>query len=681
MANANVGIQIGAKDRATQVLKGLGGAFSKTFSGIRTAAGKVGGALKGIGGAMTSLKGLVGAFVAFKGVTALVGWMKEGIALAQVQAQAVGDLTRAMGRAGVEGAQAASKDFQAFASSLQAVTTTGDEAILEAATLGTRFGIVGEDLKKATKAALDMSASLGTSVKSSMILLGKAAKGETGTLGKFGIKLKDGIAESEKFGAALDAITETFGGAAQDAAKTYAGRMQQVSNSYGDLRENVGLAVTQNKIFNAFLVETRKTIDQLGGGIADNQQAMTDWVTKGVEMGFDALQSVIKIGGFVIKMFLGLKTVVLGLGAVFAGTFGLMVKAVQAMLSPINLMIQGLNALPGVEVYNPIEEGLNAVAGAAFDAAGEMAKLAGESAQSMVNVDGAIEAAGKTMSDFKNRVLETAKTIETDLTPAVQTTTKAIADQAVVKAEAEEKSKIIDFDAQLRQQQSAVVYDENKAAFEKMQEEAQAVTDLQIANTMTMANSMAQATGAAFESMVSGQATVRQAFGQLAKDVIGAAAAKAAAEAASAVAGIPVVGPFLAPAAAAGMLGLVKGFLSLVKFADGGVVTGGSPGKDSVGALLTPGERVLTVEQNKSFTTLMRRGPRSGTAAASSMGMASGGEVSAGGRGGINLTFAPRIESLDLPTQDQRKRALLRLGKDLEELVDDGLLLRNLVGA
>lgn len=67
------------------------------------------------------------------------------------------------------------------------------------------------------------------------------------------------------------------------------------------------------------------------------------------------------------------------------------------------------------------------------------------------------------------------------------------------------------------------------------------------------------------------------------------------------------------PGAGEGQLGqlrqqnlTVNAILEAMGFADGGLVVGGSPGRDSVLAALTPGERVQTVEQNLMFEEIHR---------------------------------------------------------------------------
>ena len=85
--------------------------------------------------------------------------------------------------------------------------------------------------------------------------------------------------------------------------------------------------------------------------------------------------------------------------------------------------------------------------------------------------------------------------------------------------------------------------------------------------------------------------------------IVTAKAAEAAAGAASSQSGIPIVGPALAAAAAAAMFGLVRGFISMgfQCMAQGGLVQGGISNKDSVPAMLMPGEFVLTKEQTESL--------------------------------------------------------------------------------
>jgi hypothetical protein len=73
-----------------------------------------------------------------------------------------------------------------------------------------------------------------------------------------------------------------------------------------------------------------------------------------------------------------------------------------------------------------------------------------------------------------------------------------------------------------------------------------------------------------------------------------ASAASGAAKAFESLAGVPIVGPALGAVAAGVVSAAILAFRSQVSLAQGGVVTGGIPGKDSVQATLMPGERVIS---------------------------------------------------------------------------------------
>jgi hypothetical protein len=144
------------------------------------------------------------------------------------------------------------------------------------------------------------------------------------------------------------------------------------------------------------------------------------------------------------------------------------------------------------------------------------------------------------------------------------------------------------------------------------QEEARMMAEQQIGFAMNVGD----AYGKVFHAMISGQASVAAGWLamsgimgsviiDMAQKAIMAHAVESAAAAFKSQAGIPIVGPFLAAAAAATALGVVKGYINqLPAFATGGEVRGGVPGRDSVMAMLTPGERVLTVQENRE----MKRG-------------------------------------------------------------------------
>jgi hypothetical protein len=143
---------------------------------------------------------------------------------------------------------------------------------------------------------------------------------------------------------------------------------------------------------------------------------------------------------------------------------------------------------------------------------------------------------------------------------------------------------------------------------------------------------------------------------QVALKIIGQRAAEAAAGAASSQAGVPIIGPALATAAAGAMLAFVMALTN--KFQFGGVVRGGIPNKDSVPALLTPGERVLTQRERAEYEGRPQ--------AAAPM---------------QNITINAQIQNPEEMTDAQIKRWLLKVNKQAEELTRDGLFLTGLARA
>lgn len=147
-----------------------------------------------------------------------------------------------------------SEQIQAMASSLQKVTTYGDEAIIEGTNLLLTFTGIKENLPDATLAMLNMSQALGQDLKSSAIQLGKALNSPSqgiNALRRVGVSFlptqiklvneleKQGkVAEAQKV--ILRELAIEFGGSATAASKGFGGQVKQLSNLFGDLMEVIG---------------------------------------------------------------------------------------------------------------------------------------------------------------------------------------------------------------------------------------------------------------------------------------------------------------------------------------------------------------------------------------------------------------------------------------------------------
>ncbi len=204
---------------------------------------------------------------------------------------------------------------------------------------------------------------------------------------------------------------------------------------------------------------------------------------------------------------------------------------------------------------------------------------------------------------------------------------------------------------------------------------ASAIASAQIATSASAA--MGQAIGMAMATSIQEAKTLEQtmkAVGismievmlDVAQQMIMAAAAKSAAEAYSSQAGIPVIGPILGVAAAGAAFAFVRAYLSKLKgMEEGGWVTGGTPGKDSVPIMAMPGEYVLSVPMVRQLQGMLGGRPSSGPA------FAQGGLVGAGGGGFGNMTVVYQLPPGGL-SDAQLERMTRKQAKVLRNMVRNG---------
>lgn len=193
--------------------------------------------------------GLTAPIVAL-GAASVIAWDKQEKAIAQVEA-GLKSTGNAVGYT--------SEQLQKMATELQNNSLFGDEEILQGATaqLLTFTNIAGEQFKRTQLAALDLSAKLGTDLKSSSIQLGKALNdpvANLSALSRSGIQFSkeqkqviNSLVATNKLADAqtiiLDELANQYGGAAEAAAKAGLGPFKQMSNIIGDLSEDFGAII------------------------------------------------------------------------------------------------------------------------------------------------------------------------------------------------------------------------------------------------------------------------------------------------------------------------------------------------------------------------------------------------------------------------------------------------------
>jgi hypothetical protein len=454
-------------------------------------------------------------------------------------------------------------------------------------------------------------------------------------------------------------------------------------------------------IFKAFTDTISQTSGRLSEYIRANRELIAtkvgEWLKGPVASG---IEIVMKGVGLVAKMWLGWKAVFLTLKIAF-NEFSIFV--IDQIKSLVKSLVGVTRVFPSIrkQLKDSYEQWAilgEVSADASKQAKDELAKLPGE----LNALDKAVESGTKTAVKFVNDVgdatIKNAKTM-TEAQELTREEMQKTADKAkeliALQTEAINKhrdARIAAIDAAMaRELAQAQLLDQQEQAHMAKQAEAAEAAKQRMLEQQQAAAETAQAIGETMGTAITGLATGTLTFRDVFKDVVAqviakitemtiaaitANAANAASGAAASQAPIPVVGPALGIAAAGAMSAFVLAMAN--QFAKGGEVSGGVPGKDSVIAALTPGERVLTVEQNRMFKNLARSvgRPATGKSVGDMPAFANGGEVQtrtqASSAQGVQVNFS--VNALTLPSAQQRKRLLTDLARDFEGAIRDGII-------
>lgn len=255
--------------------------LSKFFSGLASSAKKAG--------------------VAFAAATIAAGALGsslltiQSIQAAQVQEDAVSDLNAALKLAG-EFSTAASQDIQDFASSLQQLTTVGDETIISMFNLARTFTDTNEQAKSLIDAALDLSAATGRALEFSILNLGKSLSGLAGELGESVKGIRSLTVAQLKAGGAIDLVSKRFNDAAKN-INTFSRASKQAGNNLGDTVEELGFFVTKSssalaliKGFSQVFIGLSKSLKSLRG----NNDILQPLILSSLRLGKSLINFVVK---------------------------------------------------------------------------------------------------------------------------------------------------------------------------------------------------------------------------------------------------------------------------------------------------------------------------------------------------------------------------------------------------
>jgi len=214
-------------DRSMRHVKRLSDMFTK----------RLGGAIGKVKKTLLSLKSIaIGALVGW-GVKRIIGdWER----LSDIQEKAEAGMVQAMKSMGRYTPEL-HKQLLNVASSLQKVTTFGDEATIEGMKFLLTYRAITDDLLPRTAATmLDLAALMGGDTRQAANMLGKASMGLTGELRRVGITVDQDTYKMRGFIGVLEEIEKQVGGQARALARTKWGGLKQFGNVVADVKEKLG---------------------------------------------------------------------------------------------------------------------------------------------------------------------------------------------------------------------------------------------------------------------------------------------------------------------------------------------------------------------------------------------------------------------------------------------------------
>ena len=260
------------------------------------------------------------------------------------------------------------KSFEDYSSSLQKITTVGDEVITSNAALLVSIGhLTGDGLKQATKAALDLAAGMQMDVGSAFNIVAKAAEGHVSVLGRYGIHLKETGDKALDFKNAMAALEGAFGGQAEAKAQTFAGSMMQLKNAFGDILEEMGKVIVNNGAFIKAISGLKGVFELISEAVARNKDALIAWTGEALGTAIAVMGDFIEVAGWLAQRIGPALEMAIGFGKAAILGLEVAILSVGSTIEGFILRMQGMsqsdidNKLIGTtEQINVLKEAMTA---------------------------------------------------------------------------------------------------------------------------------------------------------------------------------------------------------------------------------------------------------------------------------------------------------------------------------
>jgi regulator of replication initiation timing len=137
-------------------------------------------------------------------------------------------------------------DLVNYATELQRSTGISDDMTVSTMGMLTAMGLTGENLKRATVLAQDLSITMDTDMRSSARVMADAFNGQTGMLGRYIKGLDEADIKQRGAISIIEQLERAVGGQARAFGQEAPGAMKRYSENLGDLKEVVGATLRNN---------------------------------------------------------------------------------------------------------------------------------------------------------------------------------------------------------------------------------------------------------------------------------------------------------------------------------------------------------------------------------------------------------------------------------------------------
>lgn len=216
-----------------------------------------------------------------------------------------------------------------YANELAKITTFQDDQIASAAQALSIYQLEANEVKKLLPLLLDFATTKGVDLSTAAALFGKALQGNVRELKNYGINLKTGSNETERFTLFVDQMSKLVGGNATEAAKSASGSFKQFQNQIGEIKEDIGrviLPILQTLIGKISVIIT--VIKNAGNSIKNL---------------FDNLGSALANARNNIQHFLDSVNLLKPVGDIFSSVFGRASKEIENNTAAVEKFAQAAN--------------------------------------------------------------------------------------------------------------------------------------------------------------------------------------------------------------------------------------------------------------------------------------------------------------------------------------------------